>query len=228
MTQTEYFNYLKSIPQLNLSEEFENIDVEDQLYALFQCFMPEGTGVDKIFTPLDKGTLLLERILPIYKATEEAVKESMQEGAIPGYFVPPHISSSEKELKDTGYLFINYMKNFARHLEDEEFVGILNMMTEVEILPDRESLEERRDGITDWVYDAVSDWAIEETDSEVLISILSEAYYSISCDYWLSYYFQYPAFDSKPECDLFKPYFDLWVKGYICIFNKKGLAITPY
>lgn len=228
MTQIEYFNYLKSIPQLNLDDEFENIDMEDQLYALFQCFMPEGTGVDKVFTPLDKGTLLLERILPIYSVTEEAVKDNMKGGAIPGYFVPPHISLSEKELKDTGYLFINYMKSFGKYLEDEEFVCILDKMTIVEILPDRECLEERRDDITDWIYDAVSDWAIENRDSDSLINILSEAYYSISCDYWLSYYFQYPAFGSRPEYDLFKPYFELWAKGYICIFNEKGLVIAPY
>ncbi|MDR3059660.1 MAG: hypothetical protein LBU84_16170 [Prevotella sp.] len=61
MTQIEYFNYLKSIPQLDLDDEFENIDMEDQLYALFQCFMPEGTGVDKVFTPLDKGTSYWKR-----------------------------------------------------------------------------------------------------------------------------------------------------------------------
>ena len=44
-------------------EEDEEL-TEDSLYGLFQCFMPDGAGVEAVFQPLSTGKALHERIQP--------------------------------------------------------------------------------------------------------------------------------------------------------------------
>lgn len=67
MEKLEYFNYLRTIPALNFIGEADHPEhLEDNLYGIFQCFMPDGTGVEAVFNPLPDGDLLRERILPVY------------------------------------------------------------------------------------------------------------------------------------------------------------------
>lgn len=44
------------------------------------------------------------------------------------------------------------------------------------------------------------------------IGLMSEALYHISCDYDLSYYLQWPMYNTKQE-NPFQGYFDLWKMG---------------
>ncbi|TDG36657.1 sodium:solute symporter [Pedobacter changchengzhani] len=66
---------------------------------------------------------------------------------------------------------------------------------------------------------------MENENEEKLNSVLSEAYYSINCDYYLSYYLQYPSFVDKPEQDFLKSYFEIWKNGHYCKFDKSRLII---
>ncbi|MNI58809.1 hypothetical protein D3C73_1139370 [compost metagenome] len=55
------------------------------------------------------------------------------------------------------------------------------------------------------------------------IEILDEAYYSIACDYWISYYLQWHRYGLKG--DPFAPYFELYRLGYSAVFAENKLYI---
>lgn len=44
MTNFEYASRINEAAGLDLSLDCEEIDLQDKLYGLFQCFMPEGAG----------------------------------------------------------------------------------------------------------------------------------------------------------------------------------------
>lgn len=75
------------------------------------------------------------------------------------------------------------------------------------------------------LYDVFSDWTIENSDENDLLALLDDAYYSISCDYFLSAYFQYPRYKNKPEIDFLKPYFELWTQGKRFVLNNNKLIL---
>ncbi len=229
MTQLDYFNYLTTLPELNFIEEATDPnDITDYLYGIFQCFMPSGNNVEKVFTHIPNSNPLLERIRAIYSLTEEKTIKELKNNISPGYFVPDFVETSEAELRKMGEDFINNLKLLASDLNDKEFVEEISNIKDITIVGSREIADSFSDNTTEWIYDAISDWISDSTDYESLLGVLSEAYYSVSCDYWLSYYLQYPAYKNMPDYDFFKPYFELWSKGYICIFNNKGVVIGPY
>lgn len=228
MEKLEYFNYLRTIPALNFIGEADHPEhLEDNLYGIFQCFMPDGTGVEAVFSPLPDGDLLRERILPVYKLVEQKVRECLKQGIVPGYFVPETIVCSDEELMQLGDQFINNIKTLSEYNNDNEFTELMAGITNVEIVKSREELDKSIDDTQDYIYDALSDYISDYIDSNDLLSILSEAYYSIACDYWLSYYLQYPAIKTDLNCDIFKPYFELWARGYYCSFKTDALLICP-
>lgn len=229
MDKLEYFNYLRTIPTLNFIEEANDPDtLEDYLYGIFQCFMPDGTGVEAVFSPLPNGDLLKGRILPIYKLVEHDVRESLKQGIAPGYFVPKIVICPNEELITIGNQFIDNIKALSQHDDDNEFMDLMAGITDVKIVNTRKELDDSMDETQDYIYDALGDHISDNTEYDGLLSILSEAYYSISCDYWLSYYLQYPATKADLNCDLFKPYFELWARGYYCSFKADALLISPY
>lgn len=60
----------------------------------------------------------------------------------------------------------------------------------------------------------------------ILLGVLDEAYYSISCSYYLSVYLQYPRLKRKPETDFLQPYFELWQRGYDFIIEEEKLILA--
>ena len=52
MTNFEYACRINEAVGLDLSLDCEEIDLQDKFYGLFQCFMPEGVGVEAVFAPL--------------------------------------------------------------------------------------------------------------------------------------------------------------------------------
>ena len=82
MTNFEYTSRIAEAAGLDLSLDCEGIDLQDKLYGLFQCFMPYGASVRAVFAPLQNGTELQARIMPIYagelfKALFQAVSGGM-------------------------------------------------------------------------------------------------------------------------------------------------------
>lgn len=64
---------------------------------------------------------------------------------------------------------------------------------------------------------------MEHKNEEEPIEILDEAYYSIACEYWISYYLQWHRYGLKG--DPFAPYFELYRLGYSAVFSDQKLYI---
>ena len=223
MTQKDYFKFLVKLAELDHIET-ESEDYSDNLFGLFQCFMPNGKNIDQVFEPIPNGKLYADRIRQIYTITESEVTKKFEDGIAPAYFIPPKANCTETELIKIGNEIIEKFKLFASHIENTEVVDILNSIKNVKIVDtDIRDIDSHNHLL---IEEAISDWTYDNTDEEDLIEILSEAYYSIACNYWLSYYFQYPRYADKPEFDFLEPYFNLWKAGYYCRFDSSDLLIS--
>ena len=58
MTNFEYASRINEAAGLDLSLDCEEIDLQDKLYGLFQCFMPDGVGVEAMFALLQNDSEL--------------------------------------------------------------------------------------------------------------------------------------------------------------------------
>ncbi len=220
MTQKEYAEYLGNLIGEQIDIESEYLD--DQFYGFFQCFMPYGKDVEKIFEPIPNGQVFCERIKPIFTTTEKEVLEVFSQNASPGYFVPSK-KDDEGLLKDIGKQILENLIVFAEFVKDEDLMKDLKEINEIEISKtDKQDFHNEKH---QKLYDAFSDWTIENSDENDLLALLDEAYYSISCDYFLSAYFQYPRYKNKPEIDFLKPYFELWTQGKRFVLNNNKLIL---
>lgn len=113
-----------------------------------------------------------------------------------------HEDASEATLRGLGEELIQRLKGlFSMVLEDDEAADAakealhdLASLTEVVVLPPGEigKLEQRALHGTDEedsqaVYEALGDLLSSRSNYDEAIEILSEAYYSIACDYWVAY-----------------------------------------
>lgn len=222
MTQKEYALYLGQLIDEEVDTESEYLDLDDQFYAYFQCFMPYGKNVEKIFEPIPDGAMFYERLKPIFEATEQEVLEVYEQGASPGYFVSSKTADKE-QLQRIGRELLNHLILFAEFIQNEELWDALQAIKTIEIA-DTEIVDFDSNMHEMW-YETFSDWRLENSDSDSLIAILDEAYYSISCDYYLSAYFQYPRYKNRPAIDFLKPYFELWKYGYRFVLNDMNKMI---
>lgn len=221
MDKKEYAKYLAEI--IGEDIDIDSDDINDQFYGYFQSFMPNGNGVEKVFKPIPNGDLYYDRIIKIYSAAEERFNELSEEGAIPGYFCPNPVKDKELLIK-YGKQYIENLKLFAQTIDDKEFEDALMEVKTIEVLEDNSDRNNENE-TNDIIYETISDWFIDNSDYESIIEILDEAYYSINCDYFLSYYLQYPSYEDKLKFDLFAPYFEIWKMGYYCWFDKGKLII---
>lgn len=206
MTKNQYATYLGAL--IDEPIDLQGFDLEDQFYGYFQCFMPYGENLEKVFEPLANAKELHQRIKPMYQITEKQVLEVFKENASPGYFVAAPLGSSEQALL-WAKKWLENLVVFADFLQDKELSLALSGIKEVKIGQKVEHSE-----INDLFWDAFCNWKDDNTDFQELISVLSEAYYSIACDYYISAYLQYPSFKSKPTINWLAPYFELWKLGF--------------
>ncbi len=220
MTKKEYSRYLGEI--IGKDVDIESDDLKYQFYGYFQSFMPKGNGLEKVFEPIENGSFYYDRIMKIYGATEEEFNELSKEGKVPGYFCP-----SPQENKDllmlNGKNYISNLNSFSKIVNNQEFSEIIAEIKTIEIKDS--DIRNNENDTNAIVYESISDWFIDNTDFDSIMEVLGEAYYSINCDYNLSYYFQYPSYEDKLKFDLFEPYFEIWKMGYYCWFDKGKLII---
>ena len=58
MTNFEYARRIDEAVGLDLDLDCKEIDLQDKLYGLFQCFMPDGGGVEAMFALLQNDSEL--------------------------------------------------------------------------------------------------------------------------------------------------------------------------
>jgi hypothetical protein len=231
MHNLERFAYWKSVAVEALraagSEgvaEFQRIVFknEDQLYGYFECFRPDGKGVENVFAGIVGGDEIVQRLRKVYECTNDSA------GA---YFIvrrpAPVTPERLVDLTTQHYLKV---RQIARSFGDARLVSELEVFPEIEIkretIPDRVRSDVYAPEAS--VYDVTGDWfrGLDPIQSDALL--LHEAFYSIACDYKIAHYLIWPLYWSSTEIEEpFAPYFELWTHGSLPFFEKPGL-VTVY
>ncbi|MCP3776284.1 hypothetical protein NLX71_23795 [Paenibacillus sp. MZ04-78.2] len=186
--------------------------------------MPSGEGVEAIFAPLANGEAYLKRLAPIYDMLDP---EDFKGDSVPGYFNGKSTSVSEDELRGYGEQLITGMKQLMEEHADvegtAEAASYLAGVHQIVILPREEigQYREKYDPIL--LHEILFEIVSEHKNLDEPVQILSEAYYSIACDYWISYYLQWHRFDLPG--DPLAPYFELYRLGYNLVFSGSNLYI---
>lgn len=222
MDKQTYARYL-----LNLMDEEADSDEavieEAALYGYFQMYMPSGKGVEATFEPLEDGHAYLRRISRIYEMLDP---EDFTGGTVPAYFNGKGAEESEDVLRGYGEQFIRELKQlldtFAKWERAADAVAYLDGIEKIELLPPGK-IDTVRDSYDTDVYEALTEVIMEHKNEEEPIEILDEAYYSIACEYWISYYLQWHRYGLKG--DPFAPYFELYRLGYSAVFSDQKLYI---
>ena len=225
MTNFEYAHRIDEAAGLDLDLDCKEIDLQDKLYGLFQCFMPEGAGVEAVFAPLQNGTELQARIMPIYAVMAQRTREAFDQGVAPGYFCPPQdIKFDEEALKSLALAYVRNLKIFAEFIDDDELLKMLNETKSARV-QESFDLAHNKDGLANAVYEAITEWMIDSPKLDMKLWVLGEAYYSIDCDYLLSAYLQYPNYAQRPQEDFLKPYFELYLAGRQIAFERGEVVV---
>lgn len=228
MDQQEYGLYVLRL----IGEEPYGEDgvTEDELYGYFQSFMPGGQGVEKVFEPLEHGEALLARIRPIYEMLDASEFEGE---AVPGYFNGGQEDATQDHIQALGgELVEGLLRIFAVNPEQsQEASRILTDISMIEVLAPGDIAPifanfDAADNLGSIIYETLTDLISEHTDFTETIGILGEAFYSIGCDYWLSYYLQWPRYRALESThDPLRPYAELYRLGYSVVFQKERMVI---
>lgn len=225
MTNFEYARRINEAAGLDLDLDCKEIDLQDKFYGLFQCFMPEGAGVEAVFAPLQSGEALQARIMPIYAVTAQWTREAFDQGMAPGYFCPPQDPKFDDEaLKSLALAHVRNLKIFAEFLGDDE---LLKMLNEIKSARVQEGFDfaHNKDELAGAVYETITECMIDSPKLDMKLWVLGEAYYSIDCDYLLSAYLQYPNYAQRPQEDFLKPYFELYLAGRQITFERGEVVV---
>ena len=225
MANFKYASRINEAAGLDLSLDCEEIDLQDKFYGLFQCFMPEGAGVEAVFAPLQNGTELQARIMPIYAVTEQQTRKAFDQGVAPGYFCPPQDQKFDDEaLKSLALAYVRNLKIFAEFIDDDE---LLKMLNEIKSARVQEGFDfaHSKDELADAIYEAITEWMIDTPKLDAKLWMLGETYYSINCDYLLPAYLQYPNYAQKPQEDFLKPYFKLYLARRQVAFERGEVVV---
>lgn len=223
MTKKEYAILLATLIGETLHDEDET-QLECKFYEYFQSFRPHGNNLEKVFEPLPNGELLYQRIKPIFSATEKHFLEMSKQNSVPAHFVVPAQNNPEK-LNELGQKLLENLILFSEFIKNETLAEHLKQISEI-VISDTDEQDFNQEIHLDF-YQFFVDWQIDNQKYDDLISVLSEAYFSINYNYLLPAYLQYPDFKYKPAVDFLEPYFELWKMGYGFVLNDKKLILYP-
>lgn len=220
MDKQEYAQYLLGL--MDEEADAEEID-EDMFYGYFQMYMPSGEGVERTFSPLPDGEAYQQRIVQIYEMLDP---KEFAGNTVPGYFNGKSEAASEDLIQAYGSKHIAELKQLLEQHADEEYtaeaIHYLGMIDEVVVLPPGK-FEQYRKQYEPLVHDTLFELISEHSEDDEPVEILSEAFYSIACDYWISYYLQWHRYGLGG--DPLAPYFELYRLGYSATFAGNKLYL---
>lgn len=222
MDKQTYAKYLLQLIDEEPDSDESEID-EALFYGYFQMYMPNGKGVETTFEPLADGDAYLQRIWRIYEMLDP---DDFRGDEVPGYFNSKVGDEPSEELIDYGKQFIQRLKELINECSEKndtiDAAVYLSGIKEIRIVSDG-SINDIREQYDSEIYDMIFDIISNHKDYDEPIEVLDEAYYSIACDYWISYYLQWHRYGLKG--DPFSPYFELYKRGYSVIFAQNKLYI---
>jgi hypothetical protein len=210
---------------------------EDDLFAFFDCFRPDGAGVERVFAGVAGGEEIVLRLLKVYECTKESF------GGF-GYFIVrrPTRATPEK-LVDLTTQHLEKVRQIACSFRPEaiktkqmresliagaaKLASLLETLTQIEIKREAAPARTQPDyqAPETILYDVVGDWVMGLDPIPSAALLMREAFYSIACDYYIANYLMWPLY--RHGTDIVEPfalYFELWTHGARAIFEKPGLV----
>lgn len=193
---------------------------DEDYYGLFQQFRPNGDGIEQAFAGIPDSDEYVERLLEIFQATDN------ETCATDAYFIVRFpLATSTDELHRLGREMIGGFRSLADRIGNAELSQYLGSVTGPEIVDPSRMNRSNDDNLL--VMEATGDFLNAIGDSENPIVNMSEAFYSVACDFFLKYYLMWPAYSKQIGigCDVFRPYFELWRRGVELSFEGQVLQL---
>jgi hypothetical protein len=198
------------------------VDDEDKWYGFFQGYRPHGDGIEELFSVLPDVAEYAKRLRSVCRAAHHAAwaQDAYFVVRIPGPATDDELIAFGQELLSG----LRLLAVLALLAGNRELHSYLTGVTRVGIVP-LDALDRKHDDHL-FVHNSVGDFLRGFYDYSHRIVQLREAYYSVACDYWLAWYLQWPYFRQWVPRDVFRPYFELWARGYSPAFQGDSLCLA--
>jgi hypothetical protein len=192
---------------------------EDNIPYFFQKFRPDGDRIELALSFLPNASSCVERLLAVYRAAKHA------DWARDLYFVVRHPETAEEsEIIGIGRRFLANLRALCAIIGDPGCSTYLATVTTVQVVPIAKLDRNCDDHLG--VHETIGDFLRCHPDFDGPLRFLDEAYYTIACDYDLTFYLQWPHFEHICPVDCFEPYFQLWKHGYSHAFYGSTLNLA--
>lgn len=234
MNELEVLDYWKSLIQ---DKEFKKIWEEvledgDPLKGVpegfFSMFRPNGAGLNKFFSVINKGDEILKRILEIYKET------SRNYDGTDWYFVvrKPKMTSKEN-IESISKEFISKVTQMAKSLNDDYFYQFINTPPKIQVIqgdcPQKTTDEYSEFDFDTGFYELMHNYMDEMVGEESNAMLFREPLYQMACSYEIVYYVLWPLYEAESEIeDPFKPFIELWKLGADYNFDRESNIFNVY
>lgn len=189
---------------------------KDDLFGFFQRFRPQGDGLESLFVSVPEGEAVLARLRNVYSAT--ATPGTLRPEVEDAYFIVNcPVPAPPEELEASAMTMLENWREMAIDLKDSDLVSQLTPTPTVVIDKAATPPVDPRDtsSLDVWFYDLRSDW-MRSLDRCPQANWMSEAFYSIGCDYALAAYITWPWYRAASRlADPFAPHFHLWRHGAV-------------
>lgn len=204
MKQQEYFEYVNSITRENF-----DLDLYDNTFGIFQALSTKPTLLQRVFRPFKENTQLHEKILELYNSVATPLNSS--------YFIISRSDICNDDIISLCKQFKDNLFQFSKDYNLTELKDLINNISKIEFQQFEDNTLSNDSNLL--VYESICDLLGTLEYKNDSFAILDEAYYSISCDYYLSYYLQWPQILTKTNKNIFEPYFKLYQNGIKIAFK---------
>lgn len=187
----------------------------ESLIGFFQTFRPDGLEIADLYSELDVGDALHQRLDLLYAACGDGRRP---DGGRDAYFVvrtpPPLDPDLAAQL---GRSWIGGLRELAFSLGDSLVADILEPTPTIRVLegipPKHPKLQSERSQLLCAILEE-SPRLVERIDAGPYPEVLRPAYYFTACDSMLRDYLMWPLYaDACGLEDPLRPYFELWRHG---------------
>jgi len=183
----------------------------DDLAYLFQCFRPDGDGLDEFCSDLACSDEMLHRLQEIFRITKDGYRT---ETALDVYFVVHKpVASSDEELTTLTAIYLDSLVKIARTSEYAELATYFQTPPTLSVKRGTFQAGPDNNDIQLDVYDMLNDYSRRFPIPNPNIQILREALYTMACDYNLAHFVVWPEAVVHDHEDPYSKYFELWKRG---------------
>lgn len=204
MDKLARFAFWKSLCNVNVAKPWTT---EEDLFAYFKLFRPDGEGVERVFEGINRGDEVLARLMPFYEWTRDSVEHAY-------FIVQSPLTTTHSELLAIMSLYFEKIRQIAVEFEEKKLAALVESIqieARQEKAPPHPAVPEPN---LFYVHEMVGDWfrSLKPSPSDVIL--LEEAFYSLAGSYELARYLMWPIYrDATPIDDPFAPAFQLWIRG---------------